>query len=264
MDAVRKPAPNTLFTPFDASTTSSRSTFHMGNAVKLAALDAKQQLLSLASSLLEREPGELAIRDSRVFAKDDSKTGLSIIEVMKQHYGPSSTVLGRGFYIPEMPEGPAEYYSRDTIFWLLGAGGAEVEVDRQTGEVRVLKLWGAYDVCKAINPMSCEGQIEGGVSMGLGFALSENLSFVEGQLMNPSFLSYKLPSAVDMPEVVSILVEHPHPYGPFGAKGMGETTNVPVPPSIANAIYDAVGIRIKDLPITPDKVLRALAKKDGK
>lgn len=261
IEAVRKPAPNTLFTPFDASTTSSRSTFHMGNAVKLAAADARQQLLHLASSLLEREPDELAIRDSRIFAKEDPKAGLPIVEVMKSHYGPSSTVLGRGFYIPEMPEGPAEYYSRDTIFWLLGAGGAEVDVNRQTGEIKVLTLWGAYDVGKAINPVSCEGQIEGGTSMGLGFALSENLSFVDGQLMNPSFLSYKLPSAVDMPEMVSILVEHPHPNGPFGAKGMGETTNVPVPPAIANAIYDAVGIRIRDLPITPEKVLKALAKK---
>ena len=184
-------------------------------------------------------------------------------EVMKHHYGPSSTVLGRGFYIPEMPEGPAEYYTRDTIFWLLGAGGAEVDVDRKTGEITVRKLWGAYDVGRAINPQSCEGQIEGGTSMGLGFALGENLSFVDGQLMNPSFLSYKLPAAPDMPEMESILVENRHPHGPFGAKGMGETTNVPVPPAISNAIYDAVGVRIMDLPLTPEKVLRALAKKEG-
>ncbi len=97
--------------------------------------------------------------------------------------------------------------------------------------------------------------------MGLGFALSEELSFVNGQVMNPSFLSYKLPSALDMPEVESILVEHPHPEGPFGAKGMGETTNVAVPPAIANAIFDAVGVRIKELPITPGKILSALARK---
>lgn len=265
VEAVRKPAPNTMFTPFDASTTSSRSTFHMGNAVKMAALDAKQQLLELASSILEREPEELAIRDSLIFAKDDRKANVSIADVMKHHYGPSSTVLGRGFYIPEKPDGPEEYYSRDTIFWLLGAGGAEVDVNRQTGEIKVLKLWGAYDVGKAINPMSCEGQIEGGASMGLGFALSEEMSFVDGQHMNPSFLSYKLPSAADMPEIIPILVEQqPHPQGPFGAKGMGETTNVVVPPSIANAIYDAVGIRFTKLPITPEMVLKELAKKAAK
>jgi carbon-monoxide dehydrogenase large subunit len=262
VEAIRKPAPNTLFTPFDASTTSSRSTFHMGNAVKMAAFDAKLQLLELASSLLDRRPDELMIRDSRIYARDDKQNGLSIVDVMKRHYGPCSTVLGRGFYIPKMPEGPAEYYTRDTIFWLLGAGGAEVEVNRKTGVVTVLKLWGAYDVGKAINPQSCEGQIEGGTSMGYGMAMLEDLTFVDGQVMNPSFLGYKLPSAQDMPEMESILIERPHPDGPFGAKGMGETTNVPVPPSIANAIYDAVGIRIRHLPITPEKVLAALAKKE--
>ena len=145
---------------------------------------------------------------------------------------------------------------------LLGPTGPEVEVNRQTGEVKVLKLWGAFDVGKAINPVSCEGQIQGGASMGLGFALSEELMYVDGQVMNPSFLNYKLPSALDMPEVVPILVEHPHPDGPFGAKGMGETTNVPVPPAIANAIFDAVGVRIRDLPITPGKVLNALERKE--
>jgi CO/xanthine dehydrogenase Mo-binding subunit len=234
----------------------------MGNAVKLAAADAKAQLIELAAPLLERRTDELTIRDGRIAARDEVDAGLPIAEVMKRHYGPSGTVLGRGYYIPKMPEGPAEYYTRAMIFWLLGANGAEVEVDRQTGEVKVLKLWGAYDVGKAINPQSCEGQIEGGASMGLGYALSEELEFVDGQVMNPSFLSYKLPSALDMPEVVPILVEHPHPEGPFGAKGMGETTNVPVPPAIANAIYDAVGVRIKSLPITPDKILRELKRKE--
>ena len=262
IETVRKGAPNTMFTPFDASTTSSRATFHMGNAVRLAAADIKEQLLELAASLLQREPGELTIRNSRITVKGDESTGLSIAEVMKSHYGPSGTVLGRGYYIPKMPEGPAEYYTRAMIFWLLGACGAEVEVDRQTGEVKVLKLWGAYDVGKAINPMNCEGQIQGGASMGLGFALSEELSFINGQVMNPSFLSYKLPSALDMPEVVPILIENPHADGPFGAKGMGETTNVAVPPAIANAIHDAVGVRIKNLPITPGKILKALKTKE--
>ena len=98
--------------------------------------------------------------------------------------------------------------------------------------------------------------------MGCGLALMEDVTFVNGQIMNPSFLGYKLPSAADMPDVVSILVEHPHPAGPFGAKGMGETTNVVVPPAIANAIHDAVGVRIHHLPITPEKILRALADKE--
>ncbi|MEE9196357.1 MAG: xanthine dehydrogenase family protein molybdopterin-binding subunit, partial [Alphaproteobacteria bacterium] len=186
---VRKAAPNTLFTPFDASTTSSRSTFHMGNAVRLAAADAKAQLFELAAPLLDIDPGDLVIRNGCIATRDDTETELSIAEVMRRHYGPCGTVLGRGYYIPKMAEGPAEYYTRAMIFWLLGAAGAEVEVDRDTGEVKVLKLWGAYDAGKAINPRNCEGQIEGGASMGLGFALSEELCFVDGQVMNPSFLS---------------------------------------------------------------------------
>lgn len=262
IEAVRRPSPNTQFTPFDASTTSSRSTFHMGNSVKIAAADAKQQLLELAGPLLQCSPDKLTIRDSIVRPRDGGAEGMSIVDVMKHYYGGSATVLGRGFYIPDIDEGHAEFYARDAIFWQLGAGGAEVEVDRQTGVVKVLKLWCAHDAGKALNPLNCEGQIEGGASMGYGFAMSEDFNFVDGHIMNPSFLGYRLPSSLDMPDVVPILVEHPHPAGPFGAKGMGETTNVPVPPAIANAIHDAVGVRIKDLPITPEKVLAGLARQE--
>ncbi len=262
MSTVRKAPPNTMFTPYDTSTTSSRSTFHMGNAVRMAAGDVRTQLLGLAAPLIERDPEDLTIRDGLIFAKDGANAVFSIAEVMKRHYGPSATVLGRGQYFPKMPEGLAEYYSRAMVHWLLGACGAEVEVDRQTGEIKVLKIWGAYDVGKAINPQICEGQIEGGAATGLGLALSEEVSMLNGQLMNPSFLGYKLPTTLDMPDVESILVERAHKDGPFGAKGMGECTNVAVPPAIANAVYDAVGIRIRDLPMTPDKVLAALKKKE--
>ncbi len=263
LDIVRKDTPDTAFTPYDASTTSSRATFHMGNAVKLAAADAKSQILNLAAPLLESRSGDLAIAKSKVYVKHAPENAISIAEVLNQHYGPSATVLGKGYYYPEMPEEAAEYYSRYMVFWLLGANGAEVEVNRRTGEVKVLKIWSAFDAGKVINPNTCEGQIQGGASMGLGFALSEELMFQDGDVMNPSFLSYKLPSALDMPEVETIFVEHPHKDGPFGAKGVGETTNVPVPPAIGNAIYDAVGVRIRNLPITPDKILKALRQKDG-
>jgi CO/xanthine dehydrogenase Mo-binding subunit len=261
LESVRKDAPDTAFTPFDASTTSSRSTFHMGNAVKTAAADAKTQLLALAAPLLDAGPGDLAIRDAQVHVKGDLGRALSIAQVLSQHFGPSGTVLGRGFYFPTMPKRSAEYYSRYMVYWLLGANGAEVEVNTTTGQVTVLKLWGAYDTGKAIHPVNCEGQIQGGAAMGLGFALGEAVIFQDGEVMNPSFLAYKAFSAPDVPEIVPILVERPHPWGPYGAKGLGETTNVPVPPAIASAIFDAVGVRIKDLPITPDKVLEALKKR---
>lgn len=258
LESVKKDAPDTAFTPFDASTTSSRSTFHMGNAVKMAAADARTQLLALAAPLFGAGPGDLGIKNGNVFVTRDSGRVLPIAQVLSRHYGPSGTVLGRGYYFPSMPKPSAEYYSRYMVYWLLGANGAEVDVNTTTGEVTVLKIWGAYDTGKAIHPMNCEGQIQGGAAMGLGFALAEEVIFQDGEVMNPSFLAYKHLSAPDVPEVVPILVEHPHPWGPYGAKGLGETTNVPVPPAIANAIFDAVGVRIKDLPITPDKILAAL------
>lgn len=258
LERVRKAAPDTAFTPFDASTTSSRSIFHMGNAAKLAAADAKAQILRLAAPRLGAEPEALRIRDGCVTLANGTGASMTIAEVLRAQYGGSGTVLGRGYFYPETEDEVTEYYSRAMAFWLEGASGAEVHVDRQTGHVQVLKLWGAFDCGKAINPVSCEGQIHGGMSMGLGFALGEEVTFRDGLVLNPSFLGYAMPLATDVPPIEAIVVEHPHPHGPFGAKGMGETTNVPVPPAIANAIYDAVGVRIHHLPITPDKVLDAL------
>ncbi len=264
LEGVRKAAPDTAFCPFDASTTSSRSTFHMGNAVKIAAADAREQILEMAAPLLESASQDLAIKDGNVYVEGQPKKALHIAEVLNRHYGPCGTVLGKGYFIPQMPEQSGEseeYYARFTPFWLVGAGGAEVEVNEKTGKVTVLRLWSGHDAGKVIHPMNWEGQIEGGVSTGLGFALSEEMLFEEGDVVNPSFLTYKLPSALDVPQIVPILVEHPHSAGPYGAKGGGETTNVPVPPAIGNAIFDAVGVRIKTLPITAEKILEALKRK---
>ena len=264
LDVVRKHTPDTAFTPFDASTTSSRSTFHSGNAVKLAAGDVKRQVLQLAEPVLKASASELVVREGRVSLIADPQRSVTIAEVLRHHFGPCGTVLGRGYYFPEMPQPSAEYYSRYMVHWLLGAAGAEVEVNRKTGQVKVIKIWSASDVGKALNPLNCEGQIEGGVLTGLGYALTEGIVYRDGVTMNPGWLGYKMPTAWESPEIFSILVENPHPAGPFGAKGFGETTNVPVPPAIANAIYDAVGVRITHLPITPDKILAALQEKDRK
>jgi CO/xanthine dehydrogenase Mo-binding subunit len=263
INRVRKATPDTAFTPFDASTTSSRSTFHMGNAVKLAAADAREQIIKMAANMLEANPDDLRIKHGNVYVEGVPERAIPIARILKEHYGSSGTVLGRGYYFPAS-EGPVEYFSLNSVFWLLGAHGAEVEVNRRTGEVRILKIYAAHDTGKAIHPENCIGQIQGGVSMGVGFGLMEEILFKEGLVVNPSFLSYKIPSALDVPDIVPLIVECAHPDGPHGAKGMGETNNVPAPPAIANAIYDAVGIRIKELPITPDKVLEALRKKEEK
>jgi len=257
---VRKATPDTAFTPYDTSTTSSRSTFHMGNAVKFAAADAKEQIVKLAAEILEANPDDLQIKEGNVFVTGVPAKALSIAQVLRHHFGSSGTVLGKGWYFPEL-EVKAEYFSDFMIFWILGSQGVEVEVNTQTGEVNILKIYAAMDVGKAIHPSNCEGQIEGGVSMGVGFAMYEEFMFKDGHVLNQNFLGYKLPSILEMPETESIIVECYHKEGPFGAKGPGECTNVATPPAIANAIYDAVGVRIKNLPITPDKILNALKQK---
>lgn len=260
LEWVRKATADTAYTPFDASTTSSRSTFHMGNAVKTAAADAREQIIKLAAESLEANTEDLEIKQGNVYVRGMPKRALPIANVLGKHYGSSATVLGKGFYFPQMKV-TGKYFSTFMIFWLLGAHGVEVEVDRHTGEVKILKVYAAHDIGKAIHPSNCVGQIEGGIGFGMGFALFEGLMFKGGHVLNPSLLNYKVPTALEMPEIESMLVECVHQEGPYGAKGVGETSNVPLPPAIANAIYDAVGIRIKDLPITPDKVLDALKRK---
>jgi len=260
LETVSKAAPDTAFTPFDASTTSSRSTFHMGNAVATAAADARAQVLALAAEQMGVDAEDLTIEAGTIYVPGIPDRKRTISEVLRSRYGASATVLGRGYYYPRT-EVPGEYFSTHMIFWLLGAHGVEVEVNRETGEVKILKVYAAHDIGRAIHPDNCEAQIQGGIGMGLGSAMLEGYQYLEGDVLNPSFLHYKIPTAMEMVEIEAVLVEERHRDGPFGAKGVGETSNVPLPPAIANAVYDAVGVRIRDLPITPEKVLRALRKK---
>jgi xanthine dehydrogenase molybdenum-binding subunit len=140
----------------------------------------------------------------------------------------------------------------------------KVRVDKETGETSVLKAWSAHDVGKAINPASCEGQIEGGVLQGVGFALMEEMLVdADGRILNTDLSTYIIPTAEDGPEIVSIIVEHPYPGGPHGAKGFAEQPLMGIAPAVANAVYDAVGVRINELPITPEKVWRALREKES-
>jgi CO/xanthine dehydrogenase Mo-binding subunit len=167
-------------------------------------------------------------------------------------YNPETTFLD-----PETGQGiPYEEYVYATQI-------AEVEVDTETGQVTVLRLAAAHDCGKAINPMLLEGQLEGGVAMGLGYGMLEEMVSENGQVQNPQFTDYILPTAPDMPEIELAIVEDPAPKGPFGAKGVSEAALLPTAPAIINAIYDAVGVRIRDLPATPVKVLAALKAKQA-
>jgi len=261
---VRKATPDTAFTPFDTSTTASRSTFYMGNAVKMAAADAREQILKLAAKSLEANIDDLLIREGNVFVKGVLKKNLSIAKVLNGHFGSSGTVLGRGYFFPDISKGQSEHTSQSVNFWLLGAHGVEVEVNRTTGEFSILKVYAAHDTGKAIHPSNCEGQAQGGISWGVSQALFEEIICKDGSVLNPSFLGYKISSSKDMPDMEAMIVECNHSKGPFGAKGVAEASNAPTPPAIANAIYNAVGVRIKDLPITPEKVWEALQQKTDK
>ena len=174
-------------------------------------------------------------------------------------------IIGRGSYNPKTT--PIDFRTGEGN--VSGSYGfeaqiAEVEVNTSTGDVTILKMWDAHDIGKAINPQSVEGQIEGSLAMGIGYSFMENLRFdKKGRPANGNFANYRLPRSMGLPPMESILVETLDPEGPFGAKGMGEASLLPTSAAIANAIYDAIGVRIKELPITPDKIIKALKEKQG-
>jgi len=257
---------DTDITPFFPASTSSRTTFFLGNAVKEAAQDIKEQLFNLAKGILKVDKEDLVLEQGEFFVKDDPLKKIKIIDIMKKTYPGGISMLGRGtYYHYKLGDSPSYIKLKmpPTYVWMYGAQGIKVEVDTETGRIKILKVSAATDVGKAINTVTCEGQTEGGVMHAIGNAMFEELIFNEqGKILNSSLLDYKIPSALDMPEINCILIEHPHREGPYGAKGIGEIVVVPTAAAIANAIYDAVGVRIKDLPITPDKLLRALKNKE--
>jgi CO/xanthine dehydrogenase Mo-binding subunit len=261
---IRITLPDTDVTPFDVGATSSKQTFYMGKAIQLAAQDARQKLLTVASDKLEANPDDLEIRGGWIWVKGspDKK-----IPIKKLPLGADGVpIVGHGAFQTEdaVPADSETGYSPNPIgFWMFAAQGIEVEVDRETGRVRILRVVSAHDVGKAINPFNCEQQIEGGIGMGVGISLMEEIKTQNGKTINPNFVDYKMPTAMDLPaEIVPILVEVPEEDGPFGARGLGEPATGATAPATANAIFRAVGVRVKEIPMTPDKILRALTLKE--
>lgn len=242
--------------PYDLTTSSSRSTFHVGRAVQLAAQDLMRQLRQTVAQ-------EYGIPEERVeFSGGRVRLPEAVLdyrEIMFRRFGmQGGTLVGQGQVKTKVID--ERGVKTTSSFWFLGAGAAEVEVDVETGKPKLVKYVTAVDVGKAINPLGCRQQLEGAAITGMGQALFEEVVFDNGQLVNPNFVDYVLPSLADMPASIEpIPVEVPHPEGPFGAKGIGETALIPVAPAIANAIFDAVGVRIKDLPIKAEKIFLALA-----
>jgi 4-hydroxybenzoyl-CoA reductase subunit alpha len=251
---------DTTLTPVDLGSYSSRVTFMAGNAAIQAARRLKELLHSAAAERLRVSPDRLESGDGCIYSVDDPQVALSFeqaVQLAEARYG---ALVAAGSYAP--PEdihgdfkgagvGPSPAYSYSACVALVG-------VDVETGEVKVEKLWLAHDVGQAINPLLVAGQVEGSAYMGYGEALMEQQIFRKGRHKIPSILDYKIPTTLDTPEIETILVGQPDEEGPFGGKEAGQGPLLPVIPAIANAIYNAVGIRIDEVPITPDKVLRAL------
>jgi xanthine dehydrogenase molybdenum-binding subunit len=251
-DKISVSETDTETTPLDCGTHGSRQVYSGGLAVKAAATEARDKLLAYAKNELGLIESQLRIKAGTIFqAKNPDnkiligdlmrKTQIEDMRVCEQVIGSAAGVA------PAMPG----YY---------GAVFAEVEVDTETGEVKVLKLTSAFDVGRAINPDLVEGQIIGGAVMGMGFALTENLLLRDGRILNSSFADYRLLRACDVPEIVPIIVESNEPTGPFGAKGIGEGCMVNVASAISNAICHATGVRLTDLCMTPDSILQGLSK----
>ena len=256
---------DTDVTPLDLGTFASRVTFISGNAVKAAGEDAKKQLFTYAADQLEANVSDLISRDRRIYVKGSPERGMAFSEAVRGclYSKQGQHILGRGNYNPDtVVVNQVTYEGHSSPAYGFGAQVAEVKVDRETGQVNVLRLEGAHDCGIAINPMHAEGQLEGASFGGLGQAFYEDLVTEKGLVMTPSFLEYKVPTALDMPEIKTTLIQHPDPEGPFGAKGMSEGCQIAPSPAFANAIYDAVGVRIHELPVTPEKILQSLKEKE--
>jgi len=261
LERVSVTFPNTDVTPYDKTTSSSRTTFHMGRAAQIAAGQIRDQLRQAGAKALEARVEDLELNDQRLQVKGVPEKSLTFPQLFRAIFGePSGSLFGNHTLRTEGGVDAKTGQGKGSSFWFYSAAGVEVEVDIETGKVRVLRVTTAVDVGNAIHPLQCDLQNEGSALAGLGSALFEEMRFDNGQPINGTFLDYLLPSMLDHPgEFESVLVETPHPDGPFGAKGMGEAALPPIAPAIGNAVANALnGIRIRDLPIKPDKIVAAL------
>jgi CO/xanthine dehydrogenase Mo-binding subunit len=249
-EAVRVIHPDTDVTPYDMGTLGSRSTFHMGTAVRLAAEDALKKIGELAA--------ELGLPPN---------SNLPLSEMLRKKYGmQAGNIIGTGSFIPayKKPDPETGQSVNATPFWGVGANGAEVEIDTETGRITVTKLVNVVDAGVAINPRLAQQQISGAAIMQLGFTMTEDMVFRDGQLTNGSLADYKIPSLLDMPrEFINEFVESRQNSGPFGAKGTGESSTIALSPAIGNAVADAIGIHLTDLPLTPESIYRAIQSRNG-
>jgi 4-hydroxybenzoyl-CoA reductase subunit alpha len=266
LEDIRITAADTEITPLDPGTFGSGVTLRAGNAARMAAHAAKEKLFMAAAERMEANMEDLEARDRRIYVKGTPDRGMSFQEAIKvyQYSDRPMPIIGRGSYAPSVVE-PTTLLKEDGNFspaYSFMAQTAEVEVDTKTGKIRLLKMVASHDCGRAINPMLVEGQLEGSIVGGMGQALYEDVMTEEGLVFNPSFLDYGIPTAMEVPSITALEVETDDPEGPFGAKESGEGTQIAPAPAIINALYDAIGVRFKSLPVTPEKILEALKGKE--
>jgi xanthine dehydrogenase molybdenum-binding subunit len=251
---------DTDIAPWDVGVHASRTTFIAGNAARIAARKARDQLLAAAADQLGLSAGELDLREGKVVRAKDGEVLKDLGKVIRAlHFGKrGNMVVSDHYYEPPSQAQDREFKGDVSPAYAFATQVAEVEVDTQTGVVKVLGITAVHDVGRVINPMGAEGQVHGGVVMGLGYALTEELLVEEGKIVNPSFREYKLITAPEVPPIDIAFVETDDPEGPYGAKGMAESPLICTAPAVANAVRHALGIRCTTLPLTPERVYMEL------
>jgi len=266
-ERVKLIAADTELTPVDLGSYSSRVTFMAGNACIEAAKNMRAQIYTAVAKRLGCDVAELEPQGEEIVSRKNPALRMSFDKAVVAAIDFHGALVASGAYTP--PEesrggkfkgagvGPSPSYS-------YSAQVAEVSVDTETGHVTVHRIVVAHDCGRALNPLAVEGQVIGSVYMGLGQAIQEEMVWNNGRLMNPTLLEYRIPTTLETPQIDCIIVESNDPEGPFGAKEAGEGSLAATIPAVANAIYDAVGVRINTLPITPEKVLAAIQEKRKK
>jgi CO/xanthine dehydrogenase Mo-binding subunit len=283
MEDIRVVSADTGITPDGGASSASRQTYISGNAVRLAAQEAKKVLIEMAAFMLGVVPAdvvvghkELSVRaasDKSQFLSDclsecrldlglspkGKGQSVSLADCIAQCRMKGKLTLGHGWFNPDTTGlDPETGQGKPYATYAFATQIAEIEVDTESGEIEVIRIVAAHDVGQAINPLNIEGQIEGGCTMGLGYALTEEIQVHEGKILTKNLATYLMPTALDVPPMYPLIVEEPELTGPFGAKGVGEPTLIPTAAAIANAVYNAIGVRFTELPITPEKVLARL------
>jgi carbon-monoxide dehydrogenase large subunit len=263
---IRVELPDTDRNPYEWQTVASHITWGTGNAVKRAAEDCREQILELVERALGKKREDLYLENEAVRCRGEEDFRLALRDFviggipLKDGTYRGGPIVGRGMFMPEfssaLSDPETSQGGKPNVHYTVGAAAVEVEIDKETGRVRIPRAVLAVDVGKAINPGLVRDQVVGGLVQGIATALYEDMRFDEkGRLLNANFADYKIPTALDIPEkVIPILVEVAQPDGPYGARGIGEHTMIPAAPMIANAVEDALGIRIKSTPITAEKL----------